>query len=191
MPDIRTHSPDNPEFPRVVDVGRLRGLSEFAFDIAPDADEAAALSRLMGARSVRKMRFHGRLAHAPDGAWRLEANLGATVIQTCVVTLGPVTTRIDTEVRRLFVPGAAATPAEIVVTDLEDDETEPLGDRIDLGLVAIEALALALPAYPRQPDAQLEVAVSAPVGAEPSLEEPPKPFAALAALRARMDEDKS
>ncbi len=191
MPEIRTHSPDNPEFPRVVDVARLRGLSEFAFDLEPDAGEAAALSRLMGARSVRKMRFRGRLTPAPEGAWRLEAALGATVVQTCVVTLGPVMTRIDTPVHRLFVPGASATPAEIVVSDLEDDETEPLGDRIDLGLVAIEALALALPAYPRQADAQIEVAESAPDGASAPTDDAPKPFAALAALRARMDDDQT
>lgn len=188
MPEIRTRSAANPEFARVVEVARLRGLPEFAFDLAPDATEAAALARLMGAQAVRKLRFAGRLAPAPDGAWRLEAVLGATVTQTCVVSLEPVVTRVDAPVHRLFALGASKAPVEIVITDTEDDETEPLGPRIDLGLVATEALALALPAYPRRKDARLAVAVSAPPGAAPLPEPEVKPFAALAALRSKMDE---
>ena len=94
---------------------------------------------------MRKLRFAGRLVRLAGGGWQLDAELGATVIQTCVVTLDPVTTRIDQPVRRTFLPEAAPRGAEIVVSPDEDDEIEPLGDRIDLGLVAIEALALALP----------------------------------------------
>lgn len=188
MPDIRTRSAANPEFARVVETARLRGLPEFAFDIAPDAAEAAALARLLDAQAVKKLRFKGRLAPAPDGAWRLEAALGATVTQTCVVSLEPVVARVDAPVRRLFAPGAAAPTAEVVV-GVEDDETEPLGPEIDLGLVATEALALALPAYPRRSDARLEIAASAPPGAAPLPEPEVRPFGALAALRARMAED--
>jgi hypothetical protein len=44
---------------------------------------------------VRKLRFIGTLE--PEGAqdWRLTADLGATVVQPCVVTLAPVTTRLE------------------------------------------------------------------------------------------------
>ena len=104
-------------------------------------------------------------------------------MQTCVVTLDPVTTRVDQEVARTFLPAATAS-AEVFV-DLDDDEIEPLGDRIDLGLVAIEALALALPAYPRRPGATLEAASAAGRGVAPLDEAELKPFAALAALRGK------
>jgi uncharacterized metal-binding protein YceD (DUF177 family) len=103
------------------------------------------------------------------------------VVQTCVVTLEPVTTRVDQAVRRRFLPHAAARAAELVVDPEEDDEVEPLGERIDLGLVAVEALALALPAYPRK-----EGAVLGPVATDEIAEDEPKPFAALAALRGKM-----
>lgn len=192
MPEFRTHSPDNPDFARVLDVARLRGRESFDFDLAPDAAEAAALARLMGAQAVRKLRFQGRMSAAGDGAWRLVASLGATVTQTCVVSLEPVATRIDTPVLRLFVPGAAPDGPEVVIGEDDDDdeeEIEPLGATIDLGLVATEALALALPAYPRRADARLDVAASAPPGAAPLPEAEAKPFASLAALRARMGGD--
>jgi len=61
-----------------------------------------------------------------------------------------------------------------------EEEPDPLGDRIDLGLVATEALALAVPAYPRRPGA----ALVSPVGTPD--EDRPKPFAALEALRGKL-----
>lgn len=185
MAEIIAHSAANPEFPRVIPAARLRGLAEFPFDLSPSPGERGALARLMGARAVRKLRFQGRLTPAQDGAWRLAGDLGATVVQTCVVTLEPVTTRIDAPVRRLFAPHATPS-AEIDPETGDDDEAEPLGEAIDLGLVAIEALALALPDYPRAEGAELgALARGAPPGAEPIAEGGPRPFAALAALRAR------
>jgi uncharacterized metal-binding protein YceD (DUF177 family) len=180
MPDLVTSSPENPEFARVVDLRQLRDARDFAFDVAPSEDEAAALARLMGARAVRKMRFRGRLT-AVAGGWRLDAWLGATVVQTCVVSLDPVTTRIDQAVRRSWLPEAAPR-TEVIVDPEDDDEIEPLGERIDLGLVATEALALALPPYPRKPGASL-----GPTAMAGRADEPERPFAGLAALRGKLD----
>ena len=123
------------------------------------------------------------LSALDGGGWGLDGMLGATVVQTCVVTLEPVTTRVDQAIRRRFLPGPGSglRAAELVVDPDEDDEIEPLGERIDLGLVAIEALALALPAYPRKDGAVLPTAPADAAG-----EDEPKPFAALAALRGKM-----
>lgn len=180
MPELIPHAPDNPDFARVVMVRRLGDLPSFDFDISPDPAEAARLARLLGAQSVRKFRFAGQLAPVADGAWQLDGKLGATVVQTCVVTLDPVTTRIDETVRRTFLSGASATGEIVVSPDDDDDEVEPLGDRIDLGRIATEALALALPAYPRKEGATL---APDPVSADV---ERPRPFAALEALRSKL-----
>ncbi len=183
MPELISHAPDNPEFARVIQLRQIRGLDQFDFDISPTEAEAPALARLLGARSVRKLRFSGQLTPLGEG-WQLDGQLAATVIQTCVVSLDPVTTRIDQPVRRAFVPETAASQAEVVLTPDEDDDIEPLGDRIDLGLVAIEALALALPPYPRKPGAALGLEAG---GVAPIDESELKPFAALAALRGKLD----
>ena len=183
MPTLLTHSPTNPEFARVVPVAGLRRSPEFAFDIAPEPGEAAALAALLAAEAVRRLRFAGTLR--PDGAgWRLDAVLGATVVQPCVVTLEPVTTRIDVPVHRRFQPITAPATSEVRIEATEDDELEPLGDRIDLGLVAIEALALAVPAYPRRDGATLP---DPPASAEEPVR---KPFAGLAELRRRMGDER-
>ncbi|MBB5220826.1 uncharacterized metal-binding protein YceD (DUF177 family) [Amaricoccus macauensis] len=179
MPELISHAADNPEFARVVELRQIRDLSQFAFDISPQPAEAVALAELLGARAVRKLRFSGRLTPVGKGGWDLDAELGATVVQTCVVSLEPVTTRVDERVHRAFLPETASS-AEIVVSPDEDDEVEPLGDRIDLGRIAIEALALALPAYPRKAGATLEA------GDDDDADRP-RPFAALAALREKLD----
>jgi uncharacterized metal-binding protein YceD (DUF177 family) len=174
-------APDNPEFARVVDVRGLASAGD-AFDLRPDPEEAEALARLLDVRSVRKMRFTGVL-RAVGEALVLEGTLGATVVQSCVVTLDPVSTRIDVPVRRVFRPdlGQAVT-REVEVGLDEDDDVEPLSSMLDLGRVAVEALALTLPPYPRRDGASLP--------AETELEdedEAERPFAALSALRDRLD----
>ena len=109
MPELIPHAPDNPEFARVIELRQLRDLDAFDFDIAPTPAEAEALARLLDAQAVRKL----ALRRPPDAARRAAAGsstaeLGATVVQTCVVTLDPVTTRIDQPVRRTFLPETAA-----------------------------------------------------------------------------------
>jgi uncharacterized metal-binding protein YceD (DUF177 family) len=186
MPQLSGNAPDNPEFARVIELAAIRDREEFAFEIRPEPAEAAALARLMGAISVRRMRFAGRLVALPSQGWQLEALLGATVVQPCVVTLEPVTTRIDQDVTRRYLPANGLTQAEVAIDPDEDDEVEPLGPRIDLGLVAIEALALALPAYPRSPGATLTPEAFAARDARASGDAEAKPFAALAALKDKL-----
>ncbi len=188
MPDIGTHSVDNPEFARVVAVRKLAPAAGLDFDITPTTDELRSIAVLLDAPAVKKLRLHGRLEAAERGAWRLQAMLGATVIQTCVLTLEPVTTRVDTPVHRLFTPDPGPSGPEVVIDGTEDDEIEPLGERIDLGLVAIEALALALPPYPRRDGADLTEFLGTPPGAEPLRDADLKPFAGLRNLRIAPDD---
>ncbi|MXU65502.1 YceD family protein [Oceanomicrobium pacificus] len=179
---------ETPEFSRPLDVARLRSNGEHVFDLKPTADEERALADVLGADSVRKMRFEGHIRPSGRKGWRLKGNLGATVVQACVVTGEPVKTRVDTGVSRIYQPDAMAdaTDLEVELTD-EDIDLEPLGERIDLGLVAMEALALALPDYPRVPGARLEDAQFAAPGVTPMTDDDAKPFAGLAALKSKLE----
>ncbi len=174
---------------RVADLLQRR---ETAFDLTPDGAELAALRDLLGLTDLRKLSFTGALMPVDKQDWQLEGRLGATVVQPCVATLEPVTTRIETEVARLFTTDFEEPDA--VETEMpEDDRTEPLGSHIDLWQIAGEALSLALPLYPRAPNAQapVEIRVTEP-GAAPMSDDEAKPFAGLAALKAQLtakDED--
>lgn len=165
---------------RAADLARRRRL-EFA--LAPGAAERAALAELLGATEIRKLAFAGALVPEGRADWRLEARLGATVVQPCVVTLDPVVTRIDEAVLRRFLADWADPEAGSETEMPEDDTAEPLPGAIDPAVVMAEALALALPDFPRAPGAALAADSAAPPGAAPLDAAVAHPFAALSRLR--------
>jgi uncharacterized metal-binding protein YceD (DUF177 family) len=159
-----------------------------AFVIEPDADERAALAAELGLSALRKLRFAGEMRPRGKRDWDLDGHLGATVVQPCVVTLDPVTTRIDEEVARRFRADMPEPPAGAEIEMPEDDSLEPLPETVDLGRVMAEALALAIPPYPRAGDSALGEAVFTEPGQAPMSDAEARPFAGLAALRGKPED---
>lgn len=157
------------------------------FELRPGPEALEALARELDIRGLRKLIFAGALHPEGRRDWRLEAHLGATAVQDCVVTLAPVTTRIEEDVARRYLADPGPLPAGDEIEMPEDDTCEPLGDVIDLGAVLTEALALALPAYPRAQGAPAGDAAVAPEGAEPLRDDDLKPFAGLADLKRKLE----
>ena len=178
---------DHSQTPPVYRINELSAHKPHRFSIAPDAPARARLARELGITGIRKLSFQGTLEADGNSDWKLEATLGATVIQPCVVTLEPVVTRIDRQVLRRFIAGLAP-PQEGEETEMPEDETiEALPDEIDTARIMAEALALALPDYPRSNGAMLETDSFAPPGVTPMADEDTKPFAGLAGLRDKLD----
>lgn len=166
----------------------LSARKRTAFHLEPDATARAAVAAELGIDAVKKLRFEGALMPMGKVDWRLEGDLGATVVQPCVVTLAPVTTRIDTDVTRIFLADFAypeATETEMP----EDDDSEPLPDVLDIGAILLESLALALPTYPRADGAEAGEAVFTEPGKDALKDEDMKPFAGLAGLRDALKKD--
>lgn len=155
------------------------------FDLVPAAEELSRIAQDLDLLDLRKLRFTGRLV--PDGKrdWRLDAQLGATVVQPCRVTLAPVTTRIDEPVLRRFL-ARWDEPTEAETEMPEDDTAERLPEVLDLTAVMTEALALALPPFPRAEGAEGGAQVFTEPGKAPLTDETVRPFAGLAELRDRM-----
>lgn len=155
------------------------------FDLRPDAATRAAIGSMLGLLELPSVRFRGEIRPSGRNDFLLEGELTAAIVQPCSVTLAPVPATISEPVRRLFLADWQE-PVGDEVEMPEDDTQEPLPEIIDLGAVALEALELALPLYPRAPGVALGEAVFAPPGAAPLRDEDVKPFASLAALRDRM-----
>lgn len=167
---------------RVAGLDPSRGAG---FALRPDAAGNAALAGELGLLGLRKLSFRGTVTAEGKRDWRLSGQLGATVTQACVVSLAPVTTRLEVAVERLFVAGLQTPGAEEAEMP-EDDTREPLGAEIDPGAVMVEALSLALPDYPRAKGAETGEAVFAEDGVTPLRDEDTRPFAGLAGLREAM-----
>lgn len=192
MPDAAVPSPTpapSPS-PNVLPVHTLRGRKTLRINLRPGAGDLQHIKDTLDLLALRKVSLEGALA--PDGKsdWQLTARLGATAVQPCSVTLEPVTTRVDTTVVRRFVaqmPEAGDVSDEDGVQMHEDETLEPLGREIDLIAVLSEALALALPDYPRAAGADLGPAQFTETGARPMTDDDAKPFAGLAALKGRLE----
>ena len=156
------------------------------FDLTPTTDERKAIAQLLHIVALKKLRFTGELTPQGRTDWTLTAKLGATVVQSCVVTLDPVTTRIDEKIDRRYMAEIAEIEAsEVEMT--EDDTIDPLPDSLDVAQVMIEALSLSLPAYPRSAGAELPQVNYTEPGTAPMTDDDAKPFAGLSSLKEALE----
>lgn len=159
------------------------------FDVAADDGALKELADALQVASVRKARLKGSLSPVAGHDWQLKAQLGATVVQPCSVTLEPVVTRIDVEVDRHYTdaPLQDDIDAGSEVEMPEDDTLEPVPEVVDLGAILLEELSLAVPTYPRADGVDLGRVLAGPEGAAPLDDDAVKPFSALAGLRDKLE----
>lgn len=156
------------------------------FALAPEAGPRAALAEDLGILGLPRLAFRGEILPRGRDDWELRGELTAEVVQPCVVTLAPVSTVLAETVVRRYMADLPEPEAEEMEVP-EDDSLEPLGAAIDPGAVMAEALALALPLYPRAAGVEAGALLATPPGAEPLDEEKLRPFANLADLMKRRD----
>ena len=152
-----------------------------SFDMEADAAVRAAVSKLAGVKEIEHLAAHFDLRREGDDRLHIMGRVSATVDQTCVVTLEPLTNQVEETIDVVFAPPQDVTLGE----DDEDDPTrayvEPdppevlVNGAVDLGAIATEFLILGIDPYPRKPGAIF----TPPEGQEEAVH----PFAALAALK--------
>ncbi|MCI2398736.1 DUF177 domain-containing protein [Aliiroseovarius subalbicans] len=183
-------SPSDSQNPysHVIRPADLPGEGPHDITLVPDAAALSAIAADLGLDGLRKMRFQCQMQTLGKRDWRLTGRIGATVVQPCVVTLAPVTTRVEEDVERIWRAGLGRddeeTPHEMEMPDAVTEE--PLTVEIDLGVVAVEALALALPLYPHAEGAVMAQAMFTEPGKQAMTDEEARPFASLAALRDKL-----
>jgi uncharacterized metal-binding protein YceD (DUF177 family) len=162
-----------PEFSRVVSLARL-GSEPFRLEITADEAERKALARRFDLFALDRLFAAVELQRQGSALILLRADFEAEFVQNCVVTLDPVGGALSQRFSLLYGPPGAEEQAG----GPDDERTfEPLtAAAIDIGEAVAQEFSLALPAFPRSPDACVE--------AEP----PPQdaaPFAVLSRLADR------
>jgi uncharacterized metal-binding protein YceD (DUF177 family) len=168
-----------PEFSRLVPLARV-GVEPYRQTIAATEAERAALARRFDLVTLDRLDAVVELVRRGDEMILLRADFEAAFEQSCIVTLDPIGGAVGERFELLYGPVAAEEAAAALVGD--EVAFEPVdGDVIDIGEAVAQEFSLALPAFPRSPDAIVEPA------AEP-LEEA-HPFAALSRLFESNDPD--
>jgi uncharacterized metal-binding protein YceD (DUF177 family) len=166
--------------------GALSPRKPTRFDLQPDAETRKAMADALGLLDLPAFRFKGEIRPARKNDFELEAQLTARIVQPCVISLAPVKASIDEMVQRRYLSEWSDPDGEEAEMP-EDDTLEAIPEVIDVGAVALEALALALPLYPRAEGAEFGEVASAPPGAAPLRDDDLKPFAGLAGLKAKLE----
>lgn len=138
--------------------GAQAGITEI--EIEAGADERRAVASRFGLISLDHLSASGTLdIFEPGCGARLDIVVTAEIVQTCVVTLEPVTSHIEDRLVIRFEPcdeaeGGTRVEAEILVDIGDQENTEPLPENgIDVGEAVAECLGLALDPYPRSQEA--------------------------------------
>jgi uncharacterized metal-binding protein YceD (DUF177 family) len=144
-----------PEFSRLVRLDQV-GAQPFRQRIEATPDEREKLSRRFDLLSLDRLTATVDLYRGSVEVVRLEASFEAEFVQSCVVTLEPVAGVISD--RFLLVYGPPEEEPREIASGGDEAAFEPLvGDAIDIGEAVAQELSLALPLFPRDPAASLDI----------------------------------
>ncbi len=174
----------NSEFSRRVEVDQIGPTPEQCL-IEADEAQRAAIARRLDLVALERFAADLTVERAGAGRLRLSGRISAKVVQTCVVSLQPMTTEIAESFTVLYAsPLVSGAPGDVSVGLEEEEAPEPLeGGTVDIGEAATQQLALSLDPYPRKPDAVPPAFAGDKEGASESGQG--GPFAVLATLKKR------
>ena len=168
----------------------LRPNKRFAFDFRPSLQSCEGLTIELGVLRISNLKLKGTLKAFGESGWLLKAHLGASVTQSCVITLQPVKTRIEASVVRKFLKISETNDINLGCHEdirlQQDETTEPLGTGVNLPELLKETLLLELPLYPKAKGANLTTVSFTAAGVKPMTDEDTKPFASLASLKSKL-----
>ncbi len=148
-----------PEFSRPIDAeSLLHGQSTQT--LKATADECDGLRTRFGIDALHHLSATLNLKRNGSGKRlkvRIDGQLKAEIVQTCVVTLEPFTSQVDIEFDTVFDASASEEDENLELdVDLQDDDPpEPLvGGTIDLGELVAQSLSLEIDPHPRKPGAK-------------------------------------
>jgi uncharacterized metal-binding protein YceD (DUF177 family) len=152
-------SPPAPEFSRLVDVARL-STRPFRQRIEATAEERERLSQRFDLISLDHVVADVELRRQSPEMILLEAEFAAEFEQCCAVSLEPVRGAVSDRFSLVYGP-APEEEQEIALTS-DEPAFEPLdGNSIDIGEAVAQELSLALPIFPRDPEARIDQAAMA------------------------------
>ncbi|MCL6706744.1 DUF177 domain-containing protein [Pseudomonas sp. R2.Fl] len=177
----KTTGPDVP-FSYLVKVGHI-SANPVQVRLEADERERAGLAKLWNVEAVNSLSAELQIARWKKDGVRIKGTLSGEIVQSCVVTLEPVVSRLDSPLDQIFVPEGSKLArivtdeaGEMVLDPDGPDLPEPFtGDTIDAGALVAEFAALGIDPYPKKPGVEFAGHLESD-GAEDAK---PSPFAVL------------
>ena len=137
-----------PEFSRPFDLKELEKTPRI-IDLNANEEECVLLAHGFDQQSVGSLSANLILVWLEaEEVLSISGRFQAEVIQTCVISLEPISAELDEEINLVF-----ARDNEKSADIVDPEDAEPLKeDVVDLGELVAEEFSLALEPYPRRPD---------------------------------------
>jgi uncharacterized metal-binding protein YceD (DUF177 family) len=147
-------SQKGPEFSRRIPLIRI-GSEPFRQHIEATADERQKLSARFDLLALDRLVAEVEVQRKEGRTILLEAHFVADFEQACAVTLEPVRGMVADRFSLIYGPDRDEGPELTLCGD--EPAFEPLtGDAVDVGEAVAQELSLALPDFPRHPNAAIE-----------------------------------
>jgi uncharacterized metal-binding protein YceD (DUF177 family) len=132
-------------------------IPDQGLDVARDAtsEERAKLAAALDVTDFERLAVRYRLRHLGGERVAATGSLDAQVIQSCVVTLEPVTSELTEDFVVEFSPARSGTGPAGGTIAVDEPEVIDNGT-FDMGPFIIDRLAVLIDPYPRQPGASLD-----------------------------------
>jgi uncharacterized metal-binding protein YceD (DUF177 family) len=143
-----------PEFSRLVPLHQL-GTKPFCQHIEATDEERDKLSCRFDLLALHSLVAEVELRRQAAEMILLEAKFEAEFEQSCAVTLEPVRGTVSDRFSLVYGP-ATSEEQELVIAGDEPAFEPLLGDAIDIGEAVAQELSLALPVFPRDPEAVID-----------------------------------
>jgi uncharacterized metal-binding protein YceD (DUF177 family) len=140
------------------------------------------LSEIQESLKIRKLQnfsFQGRLNQSKKKNYELHLSFRATIIQNCVITNEPVKTSLNDKIDRYYLDEYPEPNKESLSLDMRSKDIELIHNELDIGAVAIEALCLKIPDYPRKKNVQFHGLTITDSGVKPIDKTLINPFSVL------------
>ncbi|MDG1947962.1 MAG: DUF177 domain-containing protein [Amylibacter sp.] len=172
----------------IITISQLSQYKIHKFSIRFDNNDLLDYKNLLDLRKISKVTIFGEISAEGNKNWLLNAKIGASVTQSCVVTMEDVSTRIDENITRHYFADIDKYDENFSSEEELDADAEGIPDEINLLDLTIESISLNLSDFPRKDGIVIDPVLSAPEGIEPLTDDAVKPFAGLASLRDKLKE---
>ena len=78
-----------------IDLSKLNAEKTIKFDMIFSQEDLLQIANDLDVESIKKTKLRGEISKINKDKWTLRAVMGATILQKSVLSLKPVTTRID------------------------------------------------------------------------------------------------
>lgn len=143
------------------------------------ASELTEIQKILKLEKLIQFSFKGQLIKPKKNNYELYASLKAIIIQNCVITCKPVKTIVNDQMSRYYLEESIENQREDISSSDSSKDIELIRKELNIGAVAIEALSLRIPDYPRKRNVQFEGVTITSMGLKPIDKTLTNPFLVL------------